>query len=80
MNKLAKIQDIALRLEQLESTGEWLARSLVHKDSSASQAGSMIMALADDIRDTIRELVDQIESGEEDLDSMDFQDPDEPMH
>ena len=53
MDTLSKIQDISLRIDQLETTGEWLARALVHVDSSGSQAGSMIMALAEDIRERV---------------------------
>lgn len=70
MDTLERLNDISLRLDQLESTGEWLARALVHTDSSGSQAGSMIMALAEDIRDRLMVLVNELEKAQ-DQDSLD---------
>ena len=61
MDTVSKIQEITMRLDQLENTGEWLARALVHKDSSGSQAGSMIIALAEDVREMILDLVTDLE-------------------
>jgi len=65
MDTISKIQEISMRLDQLENTGEWLARALVHKDSSGSQAGSMIMALAEDVREMVLELVGDLEQAAE---------------
>lgn len=61
MSHVEKLHDISLRLDQLENTGDWLARALVHKDGAASQAGSLITVLAQDIRDRVLELITTLE-------------------
>ena len=56
-----KLHDISLRLDHLQSAGEWLARTLVHVDSSASQTGSLITVLSEDVRNRLLELVTELE-------------------
>jgi hypothetical protein len=61
MDTVGKLQEISLRLDHMQSSGEWLARSLVHQDSAASQTGTLICVLADDIRQRLLELVTELE-------------------
>lgn len=61
MNTVEKLQEISLRLDHLEASGEWLARSLVHQDSAASQTGALVSVLADDIRGRLLDLVTELE-------------------
>jgi hypothetical protein len=58
---IERLQEISLRLDHLEASGEWLARALVHVDSAASQTGSLISVLAEDIRERLLELVTELE-------------------
>lgn len=62
MSTVDKLHEISLRLEHMQSSGEWLARSLVHTDSSASHTGTLITVLAEDIRERILELVTELET------------------
>ena len=57
-----KLHELSLRIDQIQSAGEWLARALVHTDASASQTGSLISVLADDVRGKLIELVSQLET------------------
>lgn len=57
-----KLHELSLRIDQIQSAGEWLARALVHTDASASQTGSLISVLADDVRSKLIELVSQLET------------------
>ena len=61
MDSTEKIEEISLRLDHLYSAGEWLARSLVHVDSSASHTGTLVTVLAEDIRSRLLELVTELE-------------------
>jgi len=61
MDSFAKLQEICLRLDHIESAGEWLSRALVHQDGAASHTGSLITVLADDIRDRLMELIAELE-------------------
>lgn len=61
VNTVEKLQEISLRLDHLESAGEWIARSMVHVDSTASHTGSLVTVLADDIRLRVLELVTELE-------------------
>ncbi|MBP9838693.1 MAG: hypothetical protein KBC84_08260 [Proteobacteria bacterium] len=61
MDIVAKLQEISLRIDHLQQSGDWLARSLVHTDSPASQTGSLIAVLAEDVRDRVLELVSELE-------------------
>jgi hypothetical protein len=61
MSNLGKLEEISLRLDHLESAGDWLARSLVHSDPAASQTGSLVTVLVEDIRDKLLALVAEME-------------------
>ena len=61
MDTVAKLHEICLRLDHIESAGSWLARSLVHTDSSAAQTGTLVSVLSDDIRERLIELVTELE-------------------
>ena len=61
MDTVAKLHEICLRLDHIESAGSWLARSLVHTDSSAAQTGILVSVLSDDIRERLIELVTELE-------------------
>lgn len=61
MDSVNKILEITSRIEQLEQSAEWIAREMVHADSSVSQTGTYISALADDIRERLLKLVRDIE-------------------
>jgi hypothetical protein len=61
MDSLEKLQEISLRLDHLQSAGEWLARSLVHTDSAASHTGTLITVLTEDVRQRLLDLVTELE-------------------
>lgn len=61
MSTVEKLQEISLRLEHLEAAGDWLARSLVHVDGVASQTGTLVTVLTEDVRERILELVTELE-------------------
>ena len=61
MDTVQKLHEISLRLEHIESSGEWLARSLVHQDSAAAQTGTLVSVLAEDIRNRLLDLVTELE-------------------
>ncbi len=61
MDNITKIHEICLRIDHLESAGDWLARTLVHVDNSASQTGTLVSVLASDVRERLLELVTCLE-------------------
>ncbi len=61
MNNSPKLEEISLRLEHLESAGDWLARSFAISDPAASQTGSLVTVLVEDLRYRILSLVKEIE-------------------
>lgn len=61
MSNLERLEDISMRLDHLESAGDWIARSLVHTDPAASQTGSLVTVLVEDIREKIIALVTDLE-------------------
>lgn len=61
MDNVSKLHEISLRIDQVESSGEWIARTLANSDVPASQAGSLICALAEDIRTKLLDLVTELE-------------------
>lgn len=67
MRTVDKIQDICSRLDHLEEAGTWLARSLVHKDSTASHTGTLVTVIAEDIREKLLSLVADLEKEVNDL-------------
>jgi hypothetical protein len=61
METLNRLNEITIRLDQIESSAEWLSRLLVQIDPSASQAGSLINTLSSDIRDRLVQLITEFE-------------------
>ena len=62
MDTVSKLHEITLRLDHMYSSGEWLARSLVHCDNAASQTGTLITVLVEDVRERLLELVTELET------------------
>jgi len=62
MNTMNKLVEISSRIDHLENAAEWIARETVHTDNGVSQTGTLIMTLADDIRERLCELVKEMES------------------
>ena len=62
MSTVDKLMDISSRLEQLENNAEWIAKETVQTDSSVSQTSTIIMALADDVRERVCALVSELEN------------------
>ena len=65
MKTMDKLLDIASRIDQLESSSEWIARETVNDDRGVSQAATLITVLADEIREQVCELVQEVESWRE---------------
>lgn len=61
MDSIQKLQELSQRIDHLENAGEWLARTLVNVDSAASQTGTLVTVLAEDIRERVLELVTELE-------------------
>ena len=61
IDTIARLHDISSRLDHLENSAEWIARTMEDMDPATSQTGSLISLLADDIRDRIMELVTELE-------------------
>jgi hypothetical protein len=61
MNSFDKLHEICSRLDHIEHSSEWIARSMVHVDSGASQTGSLINVLADEIRERVLDLITDLE-------------------
>lgn len=65
MKTMEHILDIASRIDQLESASEWIAKETVNSDQGLSQAATFISVLADQIREQICTLVQEVESWRE---------------
>ncbi len=61
MNSLAQLLEIASRIDHLGNCAEWIARETCHTDNSVSQTGTLISVLAEDLRDKITNLVQELE-------------------
>lgn len=61
MNTLNRLMEINSRIEHMENAAEWIARETVHSDNSISQTGTLICALADELRERVCDLVKQVE-------------------
>jgi hypothetical protein len=61
MNTVARLQELSLRIDQLESSGDWLAQVLEDRDDAAHQTANLISTLADDIRFRLLDLVTELE-------------------
>lgn len=62
MDTVKKLQEISLRIDQIDQTSEWLMTVLGETDPSLAQAGAMMSALADDVRLRVLELVSDLEA------------------
>ena len=61
MNTLARVLEIASRLDHLGTCAEWIARETVHTDNSISQTGTLISVLTEDIREKLTALISELE-------------------
>lgn len=61
MDTLQRLMDISSRLEQLEVSAEFITRETAHSDNPISQTATLISVLADDIRERIYALVNDLE-------------------
>ena len=64
-----KLSEISSKLDYLENSAEWIARETVHTDNTLSQSGTMICVLADDIREKVFTLVQELEERLAEIDS-----------
>lgn len=62
MDTVSKLQELSLRLDKLEATGEWLEQTLAETDAAAAKSGALISALADDVRQRLLDLVTELET------------------
>ena len=65
MDTLDRLTDISNRIDHLENCAEWIARETVHSDSAISQTSTLIMVIADELREKIAHLVKDLERGVE---------------
>ncbi|MDC0357344.1 hypothetical protein OAO01_00880 [Oligoflexia bacterium] len=65
MNTMDKLLNISSRIEHLENAAEWIAKEAIHTDSGISQTSTLIYVLADEIREMVFELAQELERGEE---------------
>jgi archaellum component FlaC len=72
MDTVDKLQDISSRLEHLENVAEWITREMVHLDSGISQSGSLICTLAEQIREQIFALVEDLEKTKDEEEEDEF--------
>jgi len=64
---MAKLHQITLKLDQLGSTGEFLARALASQDQSWSQSSTLILTLAEDVREEVLQLIQSLERSIEEI-------------
>ncbi len=67
MDTLQRLIDISNRLDHLENAAEWIAKDTVHTNNSASQTATLITALADDVREKLYALVQELEQNMSDM-------------
>ncbi|RMG44536.1 MAG: hypothetical protein D6719_01670 [Candidatus Dadabacteria bacterium] len=61
MDTVQKLAEISSRLEHIENAAEWIAKQTVHTDNALSQTGTLICAVADDLRERMYNLVRELE-------------------
>lgn len=64
------IHRLCLKLDQIESSGEWLTRTNVHESNSSCQTATLIQVLAEEVREELIKLVVQLEEEAENVRSM----------
>jgi hypothetical protein len=65
MDTMARLMDIASRIDHMESVAEWISRETVHTDNTISQSSTLICVIADDLRERLCQLVKDIEKQRE---------------
>ena len=63
MDTLGRLSDISSRIDHLEQAAEWIAKETVFSDNPISQTSTLIMVLADDIREKLVRLIGDLERG-----------------
>jgi hypothetical protein len=61
MNTLTKLEELSLRLDHLDNTGEWLSEALAGKDDVVAQSGKLVCSIVEDVRYRLLELVTELE-------------------
>ena len=61
MNTVDRLLEITSRLEHLENAAEWITRETVHSDNGISQTGTLICVLADEVRERVCNLIEDLE-------------------
>ena len=61
MDTVNKLLEISSRLEHLEGAAEWITKESVHSDNVISQTGTLILTIADDLREKIYTIVRELE-------------------
>ena len=61
MTTLDKLIDISSRLDHLETAAEWIAKESIHTDNGVSQTSTLICVLADEIRERVFTLAQELE-------------------
>ena len=58
---MRRLQELSLRLDQIESSAEWVSQVMEGKDTPLANTGTLISSLAEDIRNRMLELVTELE-------------------
>ncbi len=61
MDTLNRLLEISSRIEHLENAAEWVAKQTIHSDNTISQTSTLIVVLADELREKIYALVHELE-------------------
>ncbi len=65
MKSVNKLQEISSKIDHLMNSAEWVAKETVHTDNAISQTGTLMAVLADEIREKIYALVQEMEKSVE---------------
>ena len=61
MDTMKRLQELALRLDQIETSGDWLSQAMEGRDAPAANTGVLISSLAEDVRARLLDLVTELE-------------------
>lgn len=61
MDTVKQIEDIASRLDQLVSAGDWIVKNTTETDAVSAQTGNLVSVLADDVRKRVFDLITELE-------------------
>ena len=67
MKTVDKLQEISSRIDHLLQSADWIARESVHLDNTISQTGTLMVVLADEIREKVYDLIQEMEATLEQL-------------